>query len=275
MKDFAGKCAVITGGGNGLGSGMAVALAERGMNVVIADRDDAGADRTAAEVRKRGVEALTVHVDVADADDVERLAAAAYERFGSVQLLMNNAAVWQRGALAETSSADWRWMSSINLDGPANGIRAFVPRMLRQSGERHVSITSSTNGLWMLPGQGAYNLIKYALIGMAEALERELRDHGISVSVICPGPMATEMARLSRPPSLAGESSASQLAEVPPELAAMFASWGMQSPEEAGRNAIRGLADGEFYILTHAQGWPEIEARFERMREAFRRRAAW
>jgi len=185
MKEFAGKCAVITGGGNGLGSGMALALAERGMNIVIADRDDEGAAKTATEARGRGVEVLTVNVDVADPAAVEQLAAAAYDRFGSVQLLMNNAAVWQRGALAEMSSADWRWMSSINLEGPANGIRAFVPRMLRQSGERHISITSSTNGLWMLPGQGGYNLIKYALIGMAEALELELRDHGIGVSVIC------------------------------------------------------------------------------------------
>lgn len=275
MKAFAGKCAVITGGGNGLGAGMAIALAERGMNVVIADRDDDGADKTATEVRRLGVEALAVNVDVADPAAVEQLAATAYDRFGSVQLLMNNAAVWQRGALAEMTSADWQWMSSVNLAGPANGIRAFVPRMRGQSGERHISITSSTNGLWMLPGQGAYNSIKYALIGMAEALELELRDDGIAVSVICPGPMATEMARLSRPPSLAGEASASQLAEVPPELAAMFASWGMQQPAEAGRNAIRGLADGEFYILTHAQGWPEIEPRFERMREAFRRRATW
>jgi len=275
MKEFAGKCAVITGGGNGLGSGMALALAERGMNIVIADRDDEGAAKTATEVRGRGVEVLTVNVDVADPAAVEQLAAAAYDRFGSVQLLMNNAAVWQRGALAEMSSADWRWMSSINLEGPANGIRAFVPRMLRQSGERHISITSSTNGLWMLPGQGAYNLIKYALIGMAEALELELRDHGIGVSVICPGPMATEMARLSRPPSLGGDSAASQLAEVPPELAEMFASWGMQSPAEAGRNAIRGLADGEFYTLTHAQGWPEIETRFARIRAAFERRSSW
>jgi NAD(P)-dependent dehydrogenase (short-subunit alcohol dehydrogenase family) len=275
MKDFAGKCAVITGGGNGLGSGMAIALAERGMNIVIADRDDQGAEKTAAEVRNFGVEALTVKVDVADPAAVEQLAATAYERFGSVQLLMNNAAVWERGALADMSSADWQWMSSVNLAGPANGIRAFVPRMLRQDGERHISITSSTNGLWMLPGQGAYNTIKYALIGMAEALELELREQGISVSVICPGPMATEMARLSRPPSLGGDSSASQLTEVPPELAEMFASWGMQSPAEAGRNAVRGLADGEFYILTHAQGWPEIEPRFERLREAFRRRGTW
>lgn len=275
MKDFAGKCAVITGGGNGLGSGMAIALAERGMNLVIADRDDDGAEKTAAQVRGLGVEALTVHVDVANPDDVERLAAHAYEKFGSVQLLMNNAAVWERGALAEMSSADWQWMSSVNFQGPANGIRAFVPRMRRQSGERHISITSSTNGLWMLPGQGAYNSIKYALIGMAEALELELRDQGIGVSVICPGPMATEMARLSRPPSLAGESSSSQLTEVPPELAEMFASWGMQEPLVAGRNAIRGLADGEFYILTHAQGWTDIAPRFERMRDAFRRRSSW
>jgi NADP-dependent 3-hydroxy acid dehydrogenase YdfG len=75
---------------------------------------------------------------------------------------VNNAAVWQRQPLDEMSSADWRWMLSINLEGPANGIRAFVPRMLAQTGERHISITSSTNGLWILPGQGAYNAIKFA-----------------------------------------------------------------------------------------------------------------
>jgi hypothetical protein len=125
-------------------------------------------------------------------------------------------------------------------------------------------------------GEPRWVLRREPVAGMSFApLELELRDHGIGVSVICPGPMATEMARLSRPPSLGGDSAASQLAEVPPELAEMFASWGMQSPAEAGRNAIRGLADGEFYTLTHAQGWPEIETRFARIRAAFERRSSW
>jgi len=104
-----------------------------------------------------GVEAIAVPTDVSDPESVKALADFAYARFGSEQLLVNNA-------------ADWRWLIGINIEGAANGISAFVPRMLQQSGEKHVVVTGSTNGLWIISGQGAYNITKYALTELAEGL---------------------------------------------------------------------------------------------------------
>src|SRR6266478_4217563 len=104
MKNMSGKCGVITGAASGLGYGLALALADKGMNLVIADWNGEGAERTAAEVKNRGVDAVAVETDVASSDAVDRLAVVAYERFGSVQLLVNNAAVSTHGPLWQTSA---------------------------------------------------------------------------------------------------------------------------------------------------------------------------
>jgi NAD(P)-dependent dehydrogenase (short-subunit alcohol dehydrogenase family) len=275
VKKFADQSAVITGAASGLGRGLALALAARGTRVVAADQDRSGVERTAEEVRALGVKALAVHADVSDPASVLALADRAYEAFGSVQLLVNNAAVvTQRAPLWETPAQDWRWMLSINVEGVAHGLNAFVPRMLRQPGERHVVITSSTNGLWIMPGQGAYNTSKYALIGLSEALADDLAPYGMKVSVVCPGPMNTEMGFRSRPPSRGG---APAMAEMPrfKELDEMLETWGILEPKEAGSLVLRGIEDEEFYILTHKAGWEKIAERHQRLREAFERRAKW
>jgi NAD(P)-dependent dehydrogenase (short-subunit alcohol dehydrogenase family) len=251
-----------------------LALAARGTHVVAADRDRTGVERTAEDVRMLGVRGLAVHTDVSDPTSVQALADTAYDAFGSVQLLVNNAAVTQRAPLWETPAEDWRWMLSINVEGVAHGVNAFLPRMLHQPGERHVVITSSTNGLWIMPGQGTYNTTKYALIGLSEALADDVAPYGIKVSVVCPGPMNTEMGFRSRPPSKGG---APAMTEMPrfKELEEMLETWGILEPTDAGRVVLRGIEDEEFYILTHKAGWEKIAERHQRLKEAFERRAKW
>jgi NAD(P)-dependent dehydrogenase (short-subunit alcohol dehydrogenase family) len=275
MKDFANRCGVITGAASGLGRGLALALAGCGMHVVVVDHDGPGAERTAREAEALGVKALAVHADVSDAAAMRRLAELAYERFGTVQLLINNAGVVERVPLWDTTPEDWRWLLSTNVEGVANGLAAFLPRMLGQPGERHIVITSSTNGLWILPGQGAYNTTKYALIGLSEALAVDVEPYGIKVSVVCPGPMATEMGARSRPPSHGGASAMSPTAEFPEDLKEMASRWGLLDPLEAARLVLHGLETEEFYILTHAAGWEKIAERHQRLVEAFKRRARW
>ena len=274
MKNFKNSCAVITGSASGLGRGLALVLAERGMNIVAADWDADGVERTARDAKAFGVKAIAVHTDVSNYAAVQALADKSYDTFGSVQLLMNNAAVTDRRPLWETPAEDWQWMLSINVEGVAHGITAFVPRMLQQTGERHVAITSSTNGLWIMPGQGTYNTTKYALIGLSEALDDDLAPHGIKVSVICPGPMNTEMGFRSKPPSRGGAPAMTEMPDIQ-ELREMFAVWKMQEPKDAALNVVRGLEDEEFYIFTHAAGWDKIEQRHQRMAAAFKRRTAW
>jgi NAD(P)-dependent dehydrogenase (short-subunit alcohol dehydrogenase family) len=266
MKNFAGACAVITGA-SGLGRGMAAALAERETHLVIADYNLEAAETTAHLAESHGVRAIAVRTDVSDAGAMQRLADRAYAEFGSVQLLVNNAAVYLRQPIWEVAPEDWRWILSINVEGPANSLRAFVPCMLAQEGERHIVITSSQNGLWTMPGQGAYNTTKYALMGLGEALAAEVSGHGVQVSLVCPGPMVGEMGRNSKPPSLKGESA--QMKQIPDYLQAMIDSWGALDRMEAGRIVVRGIERGELYILTHTDGWDLVDGRHQQLAEAY------
>ena len=274
MKEFRDKCAVITGTASGLGRGLAFVLAERGMKIVAADWDHDGVAQTARDIESKGGKAIAVHTDVSDPASVQDLADKAYNAFGSVQLLVNNAAVTHRAPLWETDAEDWRWMLSINVEGVAHGVNAFVPRMLQQKDDRHVVITSSTNGLWIMPGQGTYNTTKYALIGLSEALADDLASSGINVSVICPGPMNTEMGYRSKPPSLKGAPSMTTPPDTP-ELREMYETWKILEPTDAARIVVRGIEEEAFYILTHKAGWEKIAERHQRMADAFKRRATW
>jgi NAD(P)-dependent dehydrogenase (short-subunit alcohol dehydrogenase family) len=276
MRDAAAKCAVIIGSASGLGYGLALGAAERGMDVLLADKDAEGAERAAEEVRARGVRAVAVQTDVSDPRSVERLAETAYDQFGSVQLLVHNAGVYRNGPVWETPFEDWRWLSDVNVGGPINAVHFFVPRMLRQEDERRIVITASANGLWSMTNQGAYNATKYALVGLAEALAEDLAPHGIGVSVICPGPMQGRMSANSTPPSMGGASMASVRDRyIPPRLQAMLDTWPMLAPEEAGQLAWQGIERGEFWVLPHAEGLTEIRTRQRGIEEAFKRRASW
>jgi NAD(P)-dependent dehydrogenase (short-subunit alcohol dehydrogenase family) len=263
---MAGKCAVVTGSASGLGYGLSVALAERGMNVVVADWNGEGAERTAGELKELGVDAIAVHTDVSNMDSVNRLADVAYEYFGSVQLLVNNAAVHRAGPLWETPVEDWDWLIGVNLKGIIHGVNAFLPRMMAQADERHIVMTSSTNGLWIMPRQGAYNTTKYAVVGLAEALADDLALEGITVSVICPGPMQTHLGQ-NPPPSGTGQGPV-----YTAKLWHMMATWPMLQPLEVGRIVRAAIEANEFWILPHAQGLEEIEARHRGLSAAFQRR---
>ncbi len=275
MKDFKGKCAVLTGAANGLGRGLALALAAHGTHLVIADREAEAAERTAKDAQALGVKAFAMPTDVSDPASLKALADVAYDRFGSVQLFVNNAAVWIHRPLWQMTSEDWRWLIGVNIEGVANGISTFVPRMLEQPGEKHVVVTGSTNGLWTLAGQGAYNTTKYALTGLAEGLAADVEPLGMKVGLICPGPMDTGMGQRSQPPSLGGAASISQMPEPSKDLQAMVQTWGMLDHMEAGRIALRGIELEEFYIFTHTEGWAQIGPRHERIAQALKRRAAW
>src|SRR5439155_25915535 len=135
MKDLQGKTAVITGAGSGIGRGCAVAFAEAGMNVVVADIDEQSASVVAAEIEKLGTKAVAVQTDVADRTAVEALADAAWSAFGAAHLLHNNAGVSLFVRMEDLTDEEWAWTISINLGGVVNGIQAFLPRFKALDGE--------------------------------------------------------------------------------------------------------------------------------------------
>ncbi len=199
MEHFRGRCAVVTGGASGIGLAMATAFAAEGMRVMVADRDEERARRAADQLRRAGADARAALVDVADPTSVEVLRDRVHEELGPVHLLCNNAGVAARRPLVETTPEDWEWIFAVNVFGVVNGLRAFLPGMFETTGERHVVNTGSMSSLrvGVMGSQTMYTASKFAVLGLSEALRHELEPHGIGLTVLVPGPVATDLARTS------------------------------------------------------------------------------
>src|SRR5439155_12630836 len=178
ITDFSGKVAVITGAGSGIGRALALRCAGAGMHVVAADVEDAALDETVAMVSG---DAIAVPTDVSDGAQVDALATRAFDAFGEVHLLCNNAGVFQAGLLWERTLADWTWVLGVNVWGIIHGIRAFVPRMLAQGDEGHVVNTSSLAGLVSNAFSGPYNVSKFAAAALTECLAHDLKATGATI----------------------------------------------------------------------------------------------
>lgn len=189
MQDLNGRVAVITGAGSGMGRSMALSLAREGVDIVVADIEPEWGERVRAEIAALGRGAIMVETDVSDPQSVERLADAAYARFGKVDLLINNAGVTlvPFRAVWETSLADFQWVINVNLFGVIHGIAAFVPRMRAQPGEKHIVNTSSLAGIVTVPGAAPYVASKMAVTGLSDTIRAELAADGFGVTVLLPG----------------------------------------------------------------------------------------
>lgn len=191
---FTGHTAVITGAASGIGAALATELAARGMSLVLADIDQVGVRRMAAALGTERVRTVGVGVDVSDPDSVAALADIAYTEFGSVELLCNNAGVLLFGSVSESSLGDWRWLSSVNIEGTLNCLHTFLPRMRRATGWRHVMNTSSTHAFLPDTANSAlYSATKHAVLALTLGLRSELAADGIGVTLLCPGQAATRI----------------------------------------------------------------------------------
>ena len=264
MKELRGKSAVVTGGGGGIGRGIAHALAEEGVNVVVADIEPDSAETVAAELQQLGVRAVAVQTDVIDASAVDALAENAYEQFGEIHVLCNNAGVFAGGPIAETAVEDLDWMLAVNFDGTANGVRAFLPRMRAQDGEAHIVNTGSVSGLYPTPHQGAYSASKYAVVGYSERLQQELEPDGIGVSLLCPAGVRTRIgeARRNRQAQFGGPVVAPPRPPRGPD-ADRDPRW--LDPMDVGKLVIQGIRRNRLYIHTDASWERLYRERFERI----------
>jgi NAD(P)-dependent dehydrogenase (short-subunit alcohol dehydrogenase family) len=196
MKDFKDKVAVITGGGSGIGEGLATELSRAGAHIVIADVAPDRVERAACRLRElTDGRVLGVTTDVSDQASVNALADAAYAEFGKVNLLFNNVGTSSVGTSWGTPLADWHRVLNVNLFGCVHGIQAFVPRMIAGGEEGYVVNTSSMAGLGPVPLKAPYTASKYGIVGLSRTLAGELQaaKARIGVSVVCPGPVATSM----------------------------------------------------------------------------------
>ena len=194
LQELEEKVAVITGGGSGIGASLARACAAAGMKVVVADVNGERAAAVAAELAgtSPGATAIARAVDVSDASQVDALADLAFDTYGAVHLLCNNAGVSPAGRVWEFSADEWQWLVGVNLFGVANGLRSFVPRMIEQ-GEGHVVNTASGAGFVTTPRLGPYSATKHAIVAITVALRNELDGTGMGASVLVPAGVATNI----------------------------------------------------------------------------------
>jgi NAD(P)-dependent dehydrogenase (short-subunit alcohol dehydrogenase family) len=179
------KTAVITGAGGGLGRALALRLAVPGARLLLSDVHAERCAETARMVAARGATAHESNTDVADAAQVEQLAAAADRLLGRIDLVVNNAGVAAAGAVGEASLENWRWIMGINLWGVIHGCHVFAPRLIAQRSGAVLNVASAA-GIACAPTMGPYNVTKSGVIALSETLAAELAPHGVGVTVLCP-----------------------------------------------------------------------------------------
>jgi NAD(P)-dependent dehydrogenase (short-subunit alcohol dehydrogenase family) len=270
MKTLEGKVAVITGGAGGLGMALARQCAGRGMKLVLADVER-GALEAAGRALGSGVECVTCLTDVTRRESLDALATLAYQRFGGVHLLFNNAGVSVSKSVAETTANDWTWVLGVNLWGVLHGIQAFLPRMEAQQEECRIVNTASAAGFLTDPGMAAYSVSKHAVVVVSETLDKELRARSskVGVTMLCPAYFSTGIgdAERNRPPELASPPPSDADREVRERLGAAIRK-GRLGADDIARMALEAILAGELYLFTHKKIRLAFEERFRHILDA-------
>lgn len=229
----------ITGGASGLGRELALRFARAGWRVCIGDVHD---QRGAETLDALGPGAEYLRCDVTREEDLEAAARRLEERWGGVDVVVNNAGVADAGAIDELALDAWRWILEVNLLGVVRGCRVFTPRFKRQGHGRFVNVASMA-GLLDVPLMASYNASKAAVVSLSETLQNELADDGIGVTLVCPGFFKTNL----------GESLRTQDPGLRGGLEGLLA----RSPVSAAQVAeqvFRAVERGDFLVLPHPAG---------------------
>ena len=258
MKDVRGKVAFITGGGSGVGLGMAKVFTAAGMRVVVADVRQDHLDAAARELTGREIHAIKL--DVSDRAALEQAAVESERVFGKVHIVCNNAGINLFNDIGEAKYSDWDWVLGVNLGGVINGVQTFVPRIKAHGEGGHIVNTASMAAFLAGPGAGIYTCSKFAVRGLTEALRYSLAPHGIGVSVLCPGLVksAIHESERIRPQNLQGSTTS-------PEFLARLAELhevGMP-PEEVATKVLRGIQRNDLYIFSHSEFKDELRESFD------------
>lgn len=251
MQDLVGKVAFVTGAASGIGLGIAEALAQVGVKVMMADIEQDALDREVARLAATNADVAGVRADVSLKDELQRAADATIERFGKVHILVNNAGVGGGGTYGEWSDASWDWVIGVNLMSVVWGIEIFGPLMEKHGEGGQIVSTASMAGLVAAVAPG-YNVTKYGVVALSEGLRPTLAAKGIGVSVLCPGFIRTRIMESARaiPERLVGQIALPDPTALPNEFAVMAA--------QAIQNGIDPLYVGELVVEGIEGDWPYI-----------------
>src|SRR5690348_8339458 len=267
--DISGKTAIVTGAASGIGLGIATALAEAGANVVMADIQKDAVEQAAHGLSGTNKQVMPVRIDVTTEQSVIDALAEAERRFGKLHIACNNAGVPMHGTvLVDVSRGDWEFVIGVNIWGIIHGIRHFLPAILKHGEEGHIVNTASVAGFQNRRGtnQAAYSMSKYAALSLSEALEHELEGTNVGVSVLCPGPINTNIARgaRNRPDHMGGPQIRASDEAV---LAERLASTGLD-PMRVGERLVDAIRTKTFYAFVGAVPAEIIRGRHRRIEDA-------
>ncbi len=259
MTSIKDRTAFITGGASGIGLALAEVFAGAGASVVIADVEALALERAELHLQAQGASVLALQLDVTDRAAFAAAREAAIERFGAVHLLFNNAGVNVPGPLDQVSYDDWDWVMGVNLGGVVNGVTTFLPELIRHGDGAHIVNTASVGGLVGMRGLGIYNASKFGVVGLSEALRADMMTHGVGVSVLCPGVVATALttSERNRPAALGGDagsqaSTTDQPSEQTSEQADAAPAAGM-SPLSLALLVLEAVEADQFFISSHPE----------------------
>ena len=268
MRDLVGKTAVITGGATGIGRAIGMRLATEGMNIVLASTTKSRLEEAVARIREAGGTATAVVCDVADRSQVESLAAQSERAYGAIHVVCANAGVTTTGPFLDQRASDWQWIYDVVLNGVANCVQIFYPRMAAR-GEGHLLITGSQAGLapdWVL-GHGPYTSAKAAVMALGAALRPEAAEHGVGISVLIPGGTTTELLLGDRSRSERYGGSANGVMKIRTDWPTIT----MISAEEVAAQAVEGIRTNAAFIATHPELKPLVAEYFNRILAAYDR----
>jgi len=269
MDTISGKVAVITGGASGIGLATAKALAARGAKLVIADIESSALNKAVAELSSAGAKAEGIVCDVADLASVQNLARQAFTKMGAVHVLFNNAGVALNGHILDMQHSDWEWIIKVDLWGPIHGVEAFLPRMIEQKQGGQILFTSSIAGLVPTEGLGVYSVAKYGVVALAETLRREVRQHNIGVSVLCPLRVDTNIGTSERNRTADFGGAAASPRREPQVSSNIVMAGEVMKPEDVATVVVEAILANRLYVLPHDDSRELIRRRFQRIDATF------
>jgi len=274
MKDLSGKTAFVTGAASGIGLGIATALAQAGVRVMLCDIEEAALTRAVERLKRTNADVDGVKADVSLKAELKAAADATIARYGKAHILVNNAGVGGGGPYGVWTDAGWDWTLGVNLMAVVWGVEIFGPLIERHGEGGHIVSTASMAGL-LSRSSNQYNVSKYGVVALSEGLRGELAPRGIGVSVLCPGFVRTQIMDCVR-------NLPQRFGKLPDDaLAALQSSEWVKmvrdrvskgiDPSWVGELVREGIENDWPYIFTDLEFEPVVESRFAAIKQGFDR----